>query len=248
MSYLPKIFFSLAILASSSVFAASNDCSAIWNEILGSGELPQMYKPLEGLCGDSFKSKLRSIISTNKDLGYTTARKTFFGKLDNVGGEVCGVYTGKCIRTSGIPNSNVMNCEHSWPQSKGATGIAKSDLNHLFPSDSRMNSRRSNYPFCEVVDASYEEYGSALGYSKYRTKCFEPPFSHKGDVARAMLYFSVRYKKSIDAEQEEFFRKWHEEDTVSEKEMVRNDGVEKYQKNRNPFIDFPRFVYLIEDF
>lgn len=248
MSYLTKLFLSMLLLASSATFAASSDCRAVWNEILSSGELDSKYLPLKNICGTEFKSKLRKIISTNKDLGYKGARAAFFGKIDNENGEVCGVYTGKCVRTSGIPNHNVMNCEHSWPQSKGATGIAKSDIHHLYPADSKMNSRRSNHPLCEVVDATYEGYGVALGQSKFGTKCFEPPFAHKGDVARSMLYFSVRYNKELDSQQEGFFRKWHEEDPVSEKELVRNDAIERAQNNRNPFVDYPRFVYLIENF
>ncbi|MCK5884488.1 MAG: endonuclease [Bacteriovoracaceae bacterium] len=249
MSYLTKFFLLMLLLFSSATYASSADCRSIWNDILSNGDLDQMYKPLTNLCGEEFRSKLRKIMSTNKDLGYKGARNAFFGEIDNVNGEVCGVYTGKCLSTSGIPNHNIMNCEHSWPQSKGATGIAKSDIHHLYPSDSKMNSRRSNHPLCEVVNSSYEgNNGVALGESKFGTRCFEPPFSHKGDVARSMLYFSLRYDKKLDSQQEGFFRKWHEEDTISEKELLRNDAIQKVQKNRNPFVDYPKFVYLIKDF
>ncbi len=37
--------------------------------------------------------------------------------------------------------------------------------------------------------------------------------------------------------------KWHRNDPVSQKEITRNNGVETYQGNRNPFIDYP---YLAE--
>lgn len=238
------ILFSLSSFAQSSV----RDCREVWNEILSSGELAPQYASLKNLCGAEFRVELKRIMSTNRDLGYTGARKAFFSDIDNVNGVVCDVYGGKCIRTGGIPDPSLMNCEHTWPQSKGANGIAKSDIHHLFPVDSGLNSRRSNYPFCEVVDPVFESMGSALGNSKYGTRCFEPPFNHKGDVARAMIYFSIRYSKPIDNEQEEFIRKWNEEDIVSEKEMARNDGVEKYQGNRNPFIDVPQFIYLIDNF
>ena len=46
-----------------------------------------------------------------------------------------------------------MNTEHTWPQSKGATGAAKSDLHHLFPTDSKANSIRGNHPFGIVTGA-----------------------------------------------------------------------------------------------
>lgn len=250
MVRLNRLLLVFLITLSFSTLAAtsSRDCREVWNDILSAGELPALYAPLKFLCGDEFRSKLRQVISTNRDLGYTGARKAFFSDVDNVNGVVCGVYTGRCIRTNGIPNPSDMNCEHSWPQSKGASGIAKSDINHLFPADSAMNSRRSNYPFCEVSDSSFEGMGSALGNSKYGTKCFEPPFAHKGDLSRAMIYFSIRYNKPIDQEQEEFFRKWNDEDPVSEKELNRNDAIERIQGNRNPFIDVPQFIYLIDNF
>ena len=37
--------------------------------------------------------------------------------------------------------------------------------------------------------------------------------------------------------------KWHREDPVSQKEIDRNNGIQKTQGNRNPFIDYP---YLAE--
>ena len=37
--------------------------------------------------------------------------------------------------------------------------------------------------------------------------------------------------------------KWHRQDPVSRKEIDRNNGIQKTQGNRNPFIDYP---YLAE--
>ncbi|MCP4153360.1 MAG: ribonuclease, partial [bacterium] len=39
---------------------------------------------------------------------------------------------------------------------------------------------------------------------------------------------------------------WHKNDPVSDFERTRNNIIfEKYQHNRNPFIDYPEFVELI---
>ena len=221
-------------------------CAGIWARLekQGAGE---EYSSAVGLCGEEFKKEIKKIISVNKNLSYSKARKYMFEQLDNEDGQVCSVYSSNCIETSGIPNANVMNCEHSWPQSLGATGEARSDLHHLFPAMSDMNSRRGNLPFCEVVTVIYQA-ESLVGYNDQNVRCFEPRDVHKGDVARAMLYFAVRYGKSVDASQEAFFRQWNEQDLVSEKELKRNKGIEQVQKNRNPFVDYPLMVKLISDF
>ena len=227
---------------------SNEECSSAWDEILSYTQIDQEYDVLLYKCGEDLKEALRIIISTNVYFSYKESRQEMFSNLDNISGEVCGVYTGKCVLTNSIPNPNEMNCEHSWPQSLGATGIAKSDLHHLFPSDSRMNSRRSNHPFCEVTEIQYDGGESFLGRSKFGTLCFEPPDNHKGDLARSMFYFSVRYNFKIDKEQEYYFKRWIELDPISEKEIIRNDEIEHFQQNRNLFIDHNFLIPLIDDF
>lgn len=222
-------------------------CLDKWNFLKRNYDIPAVYRPLEGLCGSDFRSGLSIIISTNVDLGYTNARKIMFSELDNYGGMVCAVYTNYCVKTSGIPDSNKMNCEHTWPQSEGAVGVAKSDLNHLFPTKSNVNSIRSNNPFCEVDSYSWNKDGSYLGWSEQGTKCFEPRDEHKGVVARALMYFAVRYDRNISPEQEFFLRKWNNNFFPTTDEIDRNNKIGKIQKNRNPFIDVPYFAILIAD-
>lgn len=150
-----------------------------------------------------------------------------------------------------IPSSVDINCEHTWPKSHFSpveprdTQLA--DLHHLFPTDSQANAIRGNHPFGEVgtkgvyygCDAS--GFGEPLDASGPRTEYFyfEPPDSHKGNVARALFYFAVRYRLAIDELEEFYLRKWHHEDPVDEFEAWRNDEIMKIQGNRNPFIDFP---------
>jgi endonuclease I len=242
-----KLLLSTIILLQSFALWAGS-CSDTWKNIHEIyGDLG-MYKTLDGKCDREFKDALRELISTNIDLGYRGARHEMFSYLDNVNGIVCGVYTDECIKTKDIPNANVMNCEHSWPQSHGAVGIAKSDLHHLYPVISSVNSRRSNYDFCEVKEVRWEKSGSRYGDDDDGERCFEPRDEHKGDVARSMLYFAVRYKKSLDSKQEDFLRSWSYKFEVSDKELERNDNIEELQHNRNPFVDIPEFVELIADF
>ncbi|MBL6989855.1 MAG: endonuclease [Bacteriovoracaceae bacterium] len=227
---------------------AHEACQQKWQIILDSTDLESVYQPLINLCNDDFKKKLKQIISTNKNLGYRRARQIMFGELDNFGGVVCSVYSKDCVKTKGIPNSRVMNCEHTWPQSRGASGIAKSDLHHLYPTNPSKNSLRSNWPFCDVKTVISGDEDSALGYSEFNTRCFEPPIDHKGNVARSLFYFSIRYDYRINKEEEDYLKKWHKLDVVDQREIDRNADIKKDQKNSNPFIDHPSFISVIADF
>lgn len=226
----------------------TSSCQTKWDDFLEHNILQNSYYSLIGLCGDEFRDQLQEIISTNEDHGYYDSRYYMFSSLDNIKGSVTAVYTQSVVKTAHIPDASIMNCEHTWPQSLGAVGIAKSDLHHLYPVLSHVNSRRSNHPFCNVEVVVTEESGSRLGEDREGTRCFEPSDEHKGDSARSMFYFAVRYGKQIDQEQEGYLREWYWEDVVSEKEMIRNNLIERFQNNRNPFIDYPEFIFFISDF
>ncbi|MCM2349051.1 MAG: endonuclease [Bacteriovoracaceae bacterium] len=154
-----------------------------------------------------------------------------------------------------LPNSDKFNTEHTWPQSKFSnkfpSKIQKTDLHHLFPTFSKINSERGNYPFAEVDNqrqVSCAESSSGRALSTGTGIYFEPPQVHKGNVARAMFYFSVRYQIEIDPVQEEYLRMWHREDPIDEAEKLRHEKIFKLQRNRNPFIDDPTLVEKISDF
>ena len=200
----------------------------------------------------------------HKSLGYSGARKVLFGKLhleeDADGYYIKDVYCRKKItrRESRvgpniIPKNSVINCEHTWPQSKFnksfPKGLQKSDLHHLFPTDSKANSIRGNNSFADVDGDELRDCdGSYYGVEKWQGGNFEPPVEHKGNVARALFYFSVRYKIQISRYEEEYLRRWHQLDPVDEDERERNDVIHTVQGNRNPFIDYPKLVDQISNF
>lgn len=206
----------------------------------GSGDF---YQHCNGLKDTALKQALANMVGNHVNVSYKRARDIMFGELDNRDGWVECVYTGRKLKTMVTPNAADMNTEHTWPQSKGAVGIAKSDLHHLFPTDSRSNSRRGSLPFGKVDGAYWEQ-----GGSKTDKSVFEVRKKSRGDTARAMFYFSVRYNKRIDPAQEAVLKRWHKEDPVDKEEINRNNKIHNYQNNRNPFIDRPEFVDLISDF
>lgn len=203
-------------------------------------------------------------------IGYNTARKMLMGQISlsseenryfikdvycekdfysDQGGRSGGIGPGK------IPSSNILNTEHTWPQSrftgKAPKEMQKSDLHHLFPADSKMNAIRGNHKFGDVtvpdraLPCANSKAGTASGS---REEIFEPPVDHKGNVARALFYFSVRYGIHIDPQEEGFLRKWNRLDPVDQAERDRNDAIFKIQGDRNPFIDHPELSDEISDF
>lgn len=206
---------------------------------------------------------------TQTSLGYDGARVYLLGnyyivKHDDGSYGVRDVYCdkektkrdfpGKGPAPGTIPDNNVINIEHTWPQSKFSgrynKGLQKADLHHLFPTDSHINSIRGNYQFGEVaqdtktIECPVSRFGSA---SDGRT-VFEPPANHKGNVARALFYFSIRYDLPITPNEEASLKQWMKLDPVDEDEIRRNEEIFKAQGNRNPFIDFPDLAERISDF
>lgn len=198
--------------------------------------------------------------SHHNGLGYGTARIDLLGglALHKNGNKyfITDVYCEAEYSAPGpgkIPNNSILNVEHTWPQSKfggSGKGLQKSDLHHLFPSDSELNSVRGNNDFGIVVtpEDTLKCAQSKIGRNAQGHRVFEPPQAHKGNVARALFYFSVRYNMRIDATQEEVLKEWNQLDPVDANEMQRNDEIEKLQGNRNPFIDQPEIAGFISDF
>lgn len=221
------------------------------------------------LKNESLKITLFNLISAHQtSLGYEGARRVMFGQIylknDNNGYYIEDVYCQKRFGKSAgvapksIPKSDQINCEHTWPQSKFTKAfpedIQKADLHHLYPSDSRANSIRGNMNFTEVAhdtgDLSHDnctasKFGSSVTNSN---DGFEPPLTHKGNVARSIFYFSVRYKIAVPSKEEEVLRRWNDLDPVDQEEINRNDIIERAQGNRNPFVDFPSLASDINKF
>lgn len=222
----------------------------VFGPLAGPCRVPSRYRDLDE--GGSLRQTTRRLSElAHEALSYGAARYFMFGELDNVEGRVRGVYTGQWVDVppGDIPDIDIMNTEHTWPQSRGAGELpARSDLHHLYPVLAEANTRRLNSPMGEVVDVEWSQGGSRAGDDASGDRVFEPRDDHKGAVARAMMYFAVRYDFEIDREEESVMRRWHREFPVTEAEAERHDLIWVRQGNRNPFIDCPHLVDEIEDF
>lgn len=153
------------------------------------------------------------------------------------------------------------NREHSWPKSWfNEVSPPVSDIHHLFPTDGKVNGMRGNYNYGTVASPTWtSKNGSKLGpntYPGFTGIVFEPIDAYKGDFARGHMYMSVRYYSedsgwsSSDGTNKSDLLPWYANllyswsvlDTVSQKEIDRNNAVYAIQKNRNPFIDHPEYA------
>lgn len=168
--------------------------------------------------------------------------------------------------SGGSAECQFYNREHSFPKSWFNDGTPMyTDLFHLYPTDKYVNNQRNNYPYGETSSQTSITYlnGSKLGistFSGYTGTVFEPIDEYKGDFARTYFYMVTAYEDKISSWNSEhldkdikknktypglnnwsinLLLKWHRQDPVSTKETNRNNAVEKVQKNRNPFIDYP---------
>ncbi len=219
--------------------------------------------------GLSGQELLDSLVANYKPpfvLSYGTARDSMYAYIDNHNDSVTGVYTGYTIF---VPHGSlhprnytnaadpIINAEHTWPRSKGATGMAKRDLHHLFPTNANANSARASFPFDEIPDNLTDRWYRDTDilpnippdhideYSEldFNTR-FEPREDHKGNVARAMFYFYTMYREKADSADPNFFtiqknvlRHWNNLDPVDSAEIARTLAIANLQGGKvNPFV------------
>ncbi|MBP1616419.1 MAG: hypothetical protein H6Q14_246 [Bacteroidetes bacterium] len=178
------------------------------------------------------------------------------------GDNQCGNYSAE---------GDCYNREHSFPKSwfDDATPMY-SDLFHIYPTDGYVNGKRSNYPYGEVSSYTYiSSNGSKLGkcsFSGYTGTVFEPIDEYKGDLARTYFYMATCYEDTIagwvsNSEAQPILAgnaypafkewtinlllKWSRQDSVSQKEIDRNNAIYSIQGNRNPYIDYPELAEYV---
>ena len=267
----------------------------LFTSIFNFAQVPAWYYDTATGNGYTLKTQLKNIISTDHtDQGYgalyTAYQTSDTDSYYEGDGTVLDMYSEN---PSGVDsynyNHNEMNCgsytiegdcynrEHIFPQGFfNSQYPMKSDIHHVVPSDGRVNGFRGNYPFGEVGTNLISQSnitnptsnGSKVGnciYPGYSGIVFEPIDEFKGDIARMLFYFAVRYEDEVTSGSWDAHTKannplngtndqvyetwyinllydWHIGDPVSQRDIDRNDAAYTYQGNRNPFIDHPEYV------
>ena len=221
----------------------------------------------EDLTGDQLLEYIQENYTPTSTMGYNTARDTMYAVIDlKEGNQLSGVYSGYTITLdlNQDPSSNAynqgINCEHTFPQSMGAGNEPqKSDMHHLFPCKSNVNSSRGNDPFAEIPDEEtdkwfrddyyittipdeyIDEYAEKYNPSNQADERFEPREDHKGNTARAMFYFNAIYNDVADQNfwelQKDDLLDWNYLDVPDTIETTRTWAIASYQDNKpNPFV------------
>ena len=209
----------------------------------------------------------RVIKYSSKDFDTSDAISKLYSDPNNRNNVIL-IYSRRSEAILNFGTSNGWNREHIWPNSYGIDkrGPAYSDLHNLQPADANVNSSRSNkiYDFSDTKDSKFKKPGHPEAKMTNKdSDSWEPPAKVRGDIARAVFYMDLRYNGDNPNEKDliltndlslidsdnNFFGKlntlinWHFNDPVDEKESFRNDLIfSEYQKNRNPFVDFPDWV------
>lgn len=251
---------------------------------------PGYYATVDGSTPATLRATVHAVIKAGHvKIPYTAGSTDTWNVLELAdqdplnSGRIIDVYRNTSYIKYGAGN-NEYDREHTWPKSfgfpdDGSSVLPYSDCHMLFLCNSSYNSSRSNnvYDTCTVITQSYPTavYNGESG-TNYRQNIlpegrWETWIGRRGDVARAMFYFDVRYEGegsepdliltddinlivgsntgvNMDVAYMGILTtllQWHVEDPVSDRERNRNDIVHSYQGNRNPFIDHPEWVLPI---
>ncbi len=263
---------------------------------------PGYYGTVDASSSAVLRDTLHEVIDDHERIPYTSSNRTDTWDVLEAAdqdpsdpGRILDVYRNASYPKFGAGN-DFYNREHAWPRSYGfpddrASNYPFTDAHALFLSDSAYNSSRGNKPYANCTAACGErvtEENSGIGggsgfypgNSNWTTGSgnagtWETWGERRGDVARALLYFDVRYEggRHVDGAREpdlvltddrnlitvsrkntsgtaymgllSVLLQWHVDDPVDDRERARNDAVFGAQGNRNPFVDHPEWVSCV---
>lgn len=230
------------------------------------------YSSLKGKKGAELKTAIHDIIKKANVLEYGSGRgKTWWGFWStdrNENGYFIDRYSAERewvkSTSQGAPGAG-MNIEHSFPKSWwGKTEVqAYKDLYNLMPCESKINSKKSNYPMGIVVSGDIGNGWTKVGKGTDGKWYWEPADPWKGDFARGYMYMATAYqdynwsgKQALQILQQgayptlqkwayTLYIQWAKADKPDAVEIKRNNDVAKIQGNRNPYVDFPNLMEYV---
>lgn len=232
------------------------------------------YTALISLTNDALFGRLNTLMESTckhkKGSGYDyDDLRDVYVKVDrdlNNPGQIILYYSGE-THTGVWDKGATWNREHTWPQSKGAypeDGPINWDMQSVRPANSKLNSGRGNKAYGEGDGFYNPDDDIEINNTNYKPANLG---TYHGDCARVIMYDYLVYGEAGGYTAEGFYTgsaqllsklgssgvfeslhvmlKWHMQDPPSLTEMVRNDGAQDYQGNRNPLIDYPELAIQV---
>ncbi|MDZ4182263.1 MAG: endonuclease [Candidatus Cloacimonadaceae bacterium] len=248
--------------------AANNPNSGTTTNSQGTG----YYAGISGF-GATLKTNLHLLLRTTHTTRYSYdalwTQLPYTDEDPNNSNNIIEIYTGWSVpKTHSGGGTTQWNREHTWSQSHGDLGDSPpggTDLHHMRPCDSTVNSAKGNKDFdnggTPYIDSSpYPGYSGDTGCFT-STYSWEPRNEDKGDVARMIMYMAVRYEGTDTSYNLEIvdhtnssgpnygklstLLSWHVQDPPDARELQRNERIFERQGNRNPFIDNPIYAQYV---
>lgn len=222
------------------------------------------YANAVGKTGTALRGSLHAIINVQTTLSYDQVWESLRDTDQDPANSnnVILLYSGrsqsKYLNGGGADD---WNREHVWAKSHGGFGTSTgpgTDVHHLRPTDVSVNSLRGNKDF--------DHGGSPVGEAPdcyTDADSWEPRDAVKGDVARMIMYMAIRYEGDDswpDLEMNQLVNngstpyhgrlsvllQWNQQDPPDAFEQRRNQVIyERWQGNRNPFVDHPEWATSI---
>jgi endonuclease I len=192
--------------------------TAVWAQ--GPNNSGRYYRAANGKAGAELKTAMHHIIRNPKVVGYDGLKSAYLQTDVRPDGYLRDWYSDS---TQYEPGSNFSatqkeeglgyNREHLLPQSWFGKKVDPmySDITHVVPADSRLNTIRNDNPLADVTDDEKQVNTSASGYSRWGaphkdlgvpsglTKVFEPNDELKGDIARIYFYMITCYEDTLSS-------------------------------------------------
>ena len=232
------------------------------------------YANLISLTNDALFGRINTLMETTckhkKGSGYDYDDLRYeYVNVDrdlNNPGQIILYYNG-ATHTGEWDAGKTWNREHTWPQSKGAypqDGPINWDMQSVRPASASLNSGRGNTAYGEGPGYYDPDEDIQIDNNNYNPNNLG---TYHGDCARVIMYDYLVYGEAGGHTADGFYTgsaqllsklgssgvfeslhimlKWHMQDPPSLTEMVRNDGAQDYQGNRNPLIDYPELAIQV---
>lgn len=187
--------------------------ATLWAQ--GPHQTGDYYQPADGRSGAELKTALGLVVLPHVTRSYRDLWEDFRSTDLRADGKIWDMYSAITNYTPGVDQNtgsarkegDNYNREHSMPSSWFNRDYPMfTDLHHVCPTDSWLNSKRGSEPFGETYAPTFT---SAEGFSKmgpardglgYDGIVFEPADEYKGDFARAYFYMVTCYENYVDAQ------------------------------------------------